>query len=113
VFGEKTDETRIARYVRIGADGLMQLPPEMYFGMSNADGGNEKGGFGYGGAINVIEDEEHDDAVVLDVSYYWTTPDQIRGQLKEKVPAKIGAPLDVQLPGGCRLQVSWRAVPRP
>jgi hypothetical protein len=95
-------------YVRVDADGLMQLPPEMYFGIRT-----ENGGFGYGGSINVIDDEEHDDAVVLDVSYYWKTPDQVRGQLKENVPTKIGVPLDVQLSAGSRLQATWREVPRP
>jgi len=109
---EVIEEIRIARYVRIDADGLTQFPPEMILGMAYADGGNEKGGFGYGGGVNVVEDDEHDDAIILDVSYYWTTPDQVKGRVDERVPAKIGLPLDVQLPGGCRLQVSWRPVPR-
>ncbi len=111
VFSEKVNEIRVARYMRVDADGVTQLPPQMYFGMTNAHGRNEKGGFGYGGAINVVDDEEHADAVLLEVSYYWTTKDQVQGELKERVSVKIGAPLDVKLPGDCRLHVSWRPVP--
>ena len=110
VFEGKTDEFRIARYARFDSDGMPQLPPSRIFGNRGyADGGNEKGGFGFGGGIDINEDEEHEDVVVLTVNYYWTTPDQVKGYLNEEVSAKIGAPLDVKLPGGCRLQVSWRS----
>jgi hypothetical protein len=108
VFKGKTKEIPLARYEKFDADGMMQFAPERVFAIENADGHNKKGGFGYGGGIGVFDDEDMEDAIILNVSYYWTTSDQVRGELKEKVRARIGIPLDVTLPGGCRLQVSWR-----
>lgn len=111
VLGEQAVQIRLARYIRIDAEGWKQLPPLRYFGRTNADGRNEKGGFGFGGSIDVSQDEADDDAVIIEINYSWKTPDQDRGKLTENVPARVGVPLDAQLPGGGRLQVSWQELP--
>lgn len=113
VFQDRTEEIHVARYVYEDAEGIIHFPPESYYKSAHAAGRNARGGFGYGGGVNVICFEPHDDAVTLQVNYYWTTADQVKGTLKESVLVKIGAPLDVQLSGGSRLQVTWRALPRP
>ncbi len=116
VFNEQVQEIRVRRYMRIDANGAAQFPPRQYFGGENSDGHNEKGGFGYGGAINIVDDPadgpEADDSTLLDVGYDWTTSDQMRGHLKEKVPVKVGVPLDIALKKGCRLSVRWQKVNR-
>jgi hypothetical protein len=77
-----------------------------------ADGRNKKGGWGYGLRIYLdIADfdlESDENSVLLRLFCYWTTPDQVRGKLDEKIPLKVGAPADIRFPNGCRLHVSWR-----
>lgn len=108
LLDEKVYEIPVARYVRLDAEGLLHLAPEMHSRCECADGANEKGGFGYVGSISVWDDESDDDALILRVYYFWTTPNQVRGELSQEVPVKVGSAADVQLPAGCRLQVAWR-----
>jgi hypothetical protein len=72
-----------------------------------ADGSNEKGGFGYGGAVRVIDGEGDENTIVLEVDFYWTTGEQVKGKLKENVTVKIGEAAHKELRGGASMDVAW------
>ena len=80
----------------------------MVGGSTFADGQNAKRGFGWGGGLDIVDDEGDDSTLVISLHFYWTTPDRAEGKIDKKLSVKIGVPAEVELPSGCRLRVSWK-----
>jgi hypothetical protein len=115
MFDDKVLEIPVKRYLRVDADGNLQLPPGLSGSIESADGRNGKGGFGYNGGIDLQSDEanQSDDAVVFDLNYSWTTPAQVGGSVHETVRAKVGVPVSIQLSDGRKFSAAWRMVKTP
>lgn len=71
-----------------------------------ADGHNKKGGFGYGGGVNI--DDLDDDKIAFKVRYDWTTSERLKGKIDEQLIVRVGQAVDAQLSDNCRIRIDWR-----
>lgn len=108
VFTDSTVEIPVARYMRSDSQGEMLFPPNSGRIIRAADGHNKKGGFGFVGGVNVLSNESDDDSITFEVHYSWTTPEQLMGEIDEKVAVKVGDRFEAKFPHGSRIHVSWR-----
>ena len=110
VFADKVIKIGVKRLVREENGTYVPGVWPTYSGGSVSDGVNEKGGFGASCFLSIKNDDDDptDWSVVLKIDCSWTTPDQVRGSLNDKVKLRVGVPTKRELPDGAQVTVTWQ-----